>query len=158
MQSPPEVDPIEGAMQDLRKVVKAVEAYSRAVEARFGVTGPQLWATWVLGKGEPLSLKELAAQMHLSPSTLVGVVDRLAAKGLVSRAQDPVDRRRIRLTLTEAGRALCAQAPDPAQGRMVQGLQGLDPADLVGLRRGLAHLVNALEADRFEARFFFADG
>lgn len=149
---------IEGIMQDLRKMVKAVEAYSRTVETRFGVTGPQLWAIWELGKDSPLALKDLASRMHMSPSTLVGVVDRLMAKGLVHRAQDPLDRRRIRLTLTEAGRAMCDQAPDPAQGKLIQGLQDLEPQAREGFRLGLAYLVKVMEADQLEARFFFAEG
>ena len=35
----------------LRRIVKALETYSRAVQREFGLTGPQLWAVQVLTRG-----------------------------------------------------------------------------------------------------------
>ena len=148
---------IESVMQNLRKMVKSVEAYSRTVEAGFGVTGPQLWAIWELGKNAPLSLKDLAERMHMGPSTLVGVIDRLIAKGLVRREQDAVDRRRVCLSLTATGSAMWAKAPNPAQGKLIKGLQDMDPKELKAFERGMSYLVKVMEADQLEARFFFAE-
>lgn len=144
-------------MQNLRRIFKEVESYSRAVETRFGVTGPQLWALWELGKSTPLSLKDLAARMHLTPSTVVGVVDRLVAKGLVNREQDPVDRRRVCLSLSVQGQNLVAEAPNPAQGKLIQGLQTLNSEQLQELSKGLEVLVEVMEADQFEVPFFFSE-
>ncbi len=154
--SPP-IDPIHEAMQDLRRLVRAIEGYSRSVENRFGLTGPQLWALWELGRASPLSLKELAERMHLSSSTLVGVIDRLVAKGLVTREQDSGDRRRIRLGLTPAGTSLWKEAPHPAQGQLIEGLRTLEPAQMGELGRSLKILVRAMEAEGMEARFFFSE-
>jgi len=105
---------IQECMQSLRRIVKAMEDYSHSVEKRFDLTGPQLWALWELGRSGPLALKDLAARMHLEPSTVVGVVDRLVAKDLLVRNPDPGDRRRISLTPTEKGHGVLAAAPHPA--------------------------------------------
>lgn len=152
-----EATEIEGVMQNLRKVVKALEAYSRVVETRFGLTGPQLWVIWELGRHAPLALKDLAARMHMSPSTLVGVIDRLLAKGLVRREQDPEDRRRVCLSLSPEGLLLWAKAPDPAQGRLIQGLKEMPAKERSAFHHGLEHLVKAMDADQLEARFFFSE-
>jgi DNA-binding MarR family transcriptional regulator len=148
---------IEDSMQNLRRIFKAVESYSRTVETKFGMTGPQLWALWELGRTSPLSLKDLAASMHLSPSTVVGVIDRLIAKDLVTREPDQADRRRVCLSLSSKGRELLDQAPNPAQDQLIKGLKSLDPGQLKTLSRSLESLVKTMAADKLEAPFFFAE-
>ncbi|MBI3130940.1 MAG: MarR family transcriptional regulator [Acidobacteria bacterium] len=143
-------------MNHLRRIVQALELYSKEVEANFGLTGPQLWALWELGQGGPMALKELAARMHLHPSTVVGVVDRLSAKNLVVRAEDPLDRRRVRVSLTAKGKTTLRKAPHPAQGRLVHGLRSMSSRQLSSLHRSLGRLVQIMEADDLEARFFFS--
>lgn len=155
--SPSHPDLVQDVMQDLRKLVRALEGYSRSAEQRFGLTGPQLWALWELGREDALSLKALAARMRLSSSTLVGVIDRLVDKGYVTRVQDPEDRRRVCLGLTVKGKRLRLGAPDPAQGRMIEGFDRLSTQDLRAFRRYLGVLLAAMEADQIEARFFFSE-
>ena len=144
-------------MQNLRRIVRALQEYSSSVERQFGLTGPQLWALWELNRGGALSLKDLAARMHLDPSTVTGVVDRLQRKGLMARDPDPEDRRRVVLGLTDAGRATLKSAPHPAQGRLLHALHGMTPAEVARLNGTLRRLVKVMEADRLEVKFFFAE-
>ncbi len=147
---------IDEVFQHLRRIVKALEVFSKEVDARFGLTAPQLWALWELGKEGPLALKDLSARLHVHPSTMVGVVDRLEAKGLVARKPDPVDRRRVRLSLTAAGRALRKKAPHPAQGRLRAALEDMPEKQIQDMHRALQTLVKSMEAENVEATFFFA--
>jgi DNA-binding MarR family transcriptional regulator len=71
-----------------------------------GLTAPRLSALSVLVFGGPRSLGELAAAEQVRPPTMSRIVDALAAAGLVSRDPNPTDRRGVRITATEAGRAL----------------------------------------------------
>lgn len=148
---------IRACMQNLRRIVKALEGYSREVEKRFDLTGPQLWALWELGHTGPQPLKDLAARMHLDPSTVVGVVDRLSAKGMVTRKPDAVDRRRVSLTLAPKGAELLKAAPHPAQGHLLAGLESMDRSRVESLHESLKLLVTVLEADKIKAPFFFAE-
>lgn len=152
-----ETDLIEDVMQNLRRIFKAVESYSRSVESRFGVTGPQLWALWELNRSAPLALKELAARMHLSPSTVVGVVDRLIAKELVVREADQADRRRVCLSLTRRAKSVMKKAPNPAQDQLIKGLKQLNPQQLETLSRSLTSLAQTMDADKINAPFFFSE-
>ena len=79
----------EEAVQSLRRIVKALHDYSTSVEQQIGLTGPQLWALWELGRAGSLSLKALSARMHLDPSTVTGVVDRLQRRNLLVRYPIP---------------------------------------------------------------------
>ena len=152
----PKTQLIEDVMRQLRRMVKALHAYSSEVEARFGLTGPQLWALWTIQQQGPAGLKDLAQAMHLHPSTVVGVVDRLESKRLLLRKPDPTDGRRVRIVLTAAGRRMVAQAPHPAQGHLLAGLDRLDRQNVEVLRGTLDTLVQVLEAGNLEAPFFFA--
>ena len=147
---------IQDCMQNLRRIVRALEDYSQGVEKRFGLTGPQLWALWELGRGGPSALKDLATRMKLDSSTVVGVVDRLEAKGLVQRSPNPQDRRRISLAPTRKGEEILAAAPHPAQGHLLAGLEGMERGRVENLHQALSTLVSVLEAESLEAPFFFA--
>lgn len=48
---------------------------------------------------------DLARVWQVTPAVITGIVDRLEGHGLVRREPDPDDRRRLRLALTESGRA-----------------------------------------------------
>ncbi|MDR3673084.1 MAG: MarR family transcriptional regulator [Holophaga sp.] len=152
----PQQELIQVCMQNLRRIVKALENYSRMVEKRFELTGPQLWALWELGRSGPCALKDLAVRMKLDSSTVVGVVDRLVVKGLVVRNPDPQDRRRISLAITAKAGQILAAAPHPAQGHLLAGLEAMELEKVESLNEALATLVKVLEAEHLEASFFFA--
>jgi MarR family transcriptional regulator, lower aerobic nicotinate degradation pathway regulator len=52
------------------------------------------------------SQQQLADSLDFDKSDLVGRIDRLEQRGLVTRSQDPADRRRNLVKLTRRGRAL----------------------------------------------------
>ena len=57
----------------------------------------------------PVRLSELNRHVLLSQPALSRLVDRLAERGLVERQTDPADGRGVRLSLTDAGRAMQRQ-------------------------------------------------
>lgn len=54
----------------------------------------------------PPAVGDLAERLLVLHQSAVGLVDRCARAGLVRRHRDPVDRRRVRVALTPAGRRL----------------------------------------------------
>ena len=80
---------------------------------------------------EPVRMSELNRHVLLSQPALSRLVDRLADRGLVERCSDPADGRGIRLSLTEAGRAVQRQVGrQHARGVARAMTAGLDPAEL----------------------------
>lgn len=103
---------------DVERVVDAVLHASRALVAVAArslasvadeVTLPQYRALVVLAAHGPQSLAELATYLGVNPSTATRMSDRLVAKGLVRRRTASDDRRKIRLALSESGRAVVAE-------------------------------------------------
>lgn len=79
------------------------------------MTGMNLGINWMqysllraLSRGSFTS-SELSKKFVLDPSTLVPVIDALERKGYVVRGKDPNDRRRVPLSLTDAGSAVLSQ-------------------------------------------------
>ena len=60
----------------------------------------------VLSRQQGINQVKLAEMLEIQPMTLVRQIDRLEALGLVTRSQDPDDRRASRLVLTEAAQPL----------------------------------------------------
>ena len=84
------------------------EIEQRFAQVDIDLKAVQYWVLRIMGTYE-LTLADLSRKMLLDPSSLVPVVDTLERKGLIKRDQDPHDRRRTPLTLTQAGTDLLAQ-------------------------------------------------
>jgi DNA-binding MarR family transcriptional regulator len=83
---------------------------------------------------KPINLSELNRHVLLSQPALSRLVDRLAERGLVERCADPADGRGVRLSLTEAGRAVQRQiGRQHARGVARAMTAGLSPGELVQL-------------------------
>ncbi|MGE5190341.1 MAG: MarR family winged helix-turn-helix transcriptional regulator [Gemmatimonadota bacterium] len=153
----PEGSPEVGAvLDDLRRVFQVVHGYSKRAERVGGLTGPQLWAVKVIAESAPVRVSDLARRMYLHPSTVVGILDRLEARGIVSRTRSREDRRVVTVALTRKGRNIVAKVPEIAQGLLLTGLEGLSPRDLKSVAAGLRVLVAILGAHRMPPQLLFS--
>ncbi len=133
-------------IDNLRRVFQAINEYSKTAEKTTGLTGPQLWAVKLLACTSPLRVSDLARLMYLHSATVVGIIDRLEAKGLVSRTRSTEDRRSIELHLTELGQAIAAQAPEVAQALLIKGLDTLSDEQFHQVEEGMKLVVQLLGA------------
>lgn len=141
-------DQIPQIIDDLRRIFQAINEYSRSAEKETELTGPQLWALKILAATAPLRVSELARQMYLSPATVVGILDRLEAKKLVTRERCKEDRRAVDLCLTEIGQEVVAKAPEVAQVMLVKGLEALSEAQFSQICEGMQLMVRILGAEQ----------
>ena len=74
--------------------------------AELDLTGRQLLVLTFTGAEAHLSQQELSVRLGLDPTIVVGLVDELEGRGLVTRERDPEDRRRHRLGITAKGRKI----------------------------------------------------
>ena len=99
----------------------------------------------------PQSIGELAARLHLAlptASLLVGDLDRA---GLVERAEDPADRRRTIVRMTEDHRDACVEFLDRRVAPVRRTLARLKPAERRAFVRGLQVLVEEFSSVAGEA-------
>jgi len=141
----PEDPTLVGVLDSIRYVVRTLRISGRAAEQSVGVSGAQLYVLQQLARSPAQSLNELAERTLTHQSSVSVVVSRLVSRRLVTRTVSPEDGRRVVLSLTPAGRALLARAPEAAQARVVEGLRELSPRDARALARGLRALVDVME-------------
>jgi DNA-binding MarR family transcriptional regulator len=63
----------------------------------------QLRVLLILSFSDGMAGRELAGALGVGLAAVTGIANRLSARGLVRRAEDPVDRGVRRVYLTEAG-------------------------------------------------------
>lgn len=138
-------------VQALRRIIRAVDLHSRKLSARHQITGPQLVCLLSIGESAPITLSELARTIHLSPSTVLGIVDRLEVKGLARRERDLKDRRLVRISLTGPGRDLVANAPSPLQDTLAHAMSQLPAEQQATIARSLERIVELMEVRDIDA-------
>ena len=84
-------------------LVDHLRARIGCVAAELGLTPQQ--AVLLRYLDQPRTMGELATVLACDRSNVTGLVDRLAARGLVERVSDPRDRRVKHLLLTDEGKA-----------------------------------------------------
>lgn len=131
------VDAILAAMHLLVGIALA------SVDGVEDLTLPQYRALVVVDAQPRLSLRDLAAEAGVHPSTATRLVDRLVSKRLVARRQSTDDRRVVELSLTPRGRAV-VEAVAAARRQAVSRVLDQLPGEVVGrLAEDLATFVRA---------------
>lgn len=110
---------------------------------QLGITYPQYLVLHTLWEEDGRSIGAIAERLSLEPSTVTPLVKRLEANGIVTRAKDPQDDRRVRITLSERGHALredCACLGEALLAKAGMSLQELGAlnAKVKALRAALA--------------------
>ena len=153
--SPPAVIPETSydlkILQSLRRIIRAVDLHSRKLSMQHQITGPQLACLLVVNSHGPLTVSSLARQVYLSPSTIVGILDRLEQKALVLRRRSSHDRRVVNIEITQAGRNLVCSAPSPLQETLAKALQNLPEEEQVSITKALEKIVALMEAQDIDA-------
>ncbi len=130
------------AIRAWTRLDQAITGFNRVLAQEYGVTGAQLAVLRLVGEwaGEgTVSLGDMRERLVMHPATLGQLLDRLAARRLVSIDPDPADRRRRLVGLTGAGRRLVDRAPvaGPVRLRYVD----VDPVRLQRLAAALEDAV-----------------
>ncbi len=99
-----DLDPLLEATRTINAII--VRSLATADEE---LTVPQLRVLVILTGLRGASLSEVADDLGVNPSNASRTCDQLVRRGLVDRAADPTDRRRLALTLAPDGRRLLQQ-------------------------------------------------
>lgn len=135
----------------IRRVIRSVDKYSRKINTELGLTTPQLLCLDALGKNEHIITKELAQKVNLSESTVIGIVDRLEAKQYLVRERSKEDRRKVYLSLTDAGRGILDSTPSLLQDKLSLALSELENDRLETITSSLEQVVEMMDAENLDA-------
>jgi MarR family transcriptional regulator, organic hydroperoxide resistance regulator len=109
-------------------------------EERSGLTGPQIAVMTHLATSGPSTVTDLARTLHLSHSTTSGIVDRLQARGFVTRDRDERDRRVTRVSVTGPVTDYVRRLRSGPFGRLARAMAEAPERDRRAVLDGLATL------------------
>jgi DNA-binding MarR family transcriptional regulator len=129
-----------------RRVNRSLRQSNQDAWMQLTLTVPQVKSLFFITNHGSSNFKNLAVALKVSQSNLTGVIDRLVEQELVSRAENPEDRRMMSLTATDRGEALVSDLRDRRISHLSKALSELSPRDLSTISRGLALLARVTEA------------
>lgn len=138
-------------LQSLRRIIRAIDIYSRKLKASYQLTAPQLICLLIIVEDGPLNTTSLSKKVFLNPSTIVGILDRLEARKLIIRNRDEKDRRIVNVSATEDGIKISQTAPSPLQDNLAESLKKLPELEQATIALSLERVVDLMEAKQLDA-------
>lgn len=133
-------------LQSIRRIAQCIGQHSKRLSSTHNITAPQLVALMAIAQLGQVTLRAIGRAIQLSPSTVVGIVDRLEEKGLVRRERDTKDRRNVFVSVTVAGQLVVANAPSALPEGFSVALGALPEPDRQTLMVALEQLALMLES------------
>src|SRR5580700_3770609 len=128
------------------KAMRALTRYAAAGIEGTGLGDSDFRVLEVLLHKGPLPVNTIGPIVDLTPGSISIGVDRLVAKGLVSRVESSEDRRVRIVTLSSRGRDLIVTAFRKHAGQMKRVFSELSPEELRGLEVALKKVGKRAEA------------
>ncbi len=133
-------------LRAVRRITRAVALHSRQLSACSHITGPQLVCLRTVIEKGPMTATAISREVHVSASTVVGILDRLEDKGLIVRERGRADRRIVFVSATDAGRDLARDTPSPLQQKLAEALQALPELEQATITLSLERVVGLIES------------
>jgi len=141
---------------DKTKLIEEIIQLQQQIGHAKGQYIPEAWLDLSLTIGQLKSLffidfegstnfKKLATALGVTPPNVTGIVDHLVERGLVSREENPEDRRMLLLKITDKGEALLAKLRESRITHMSDILSQLSLEELSALAKGLSALASSDE-------------
>jgi len=108
--------------------------------AELNITMPQIVCLHILRHGGPRSVGAISTALSLSASATSHLVDRLFERGMVSRVEDPADRRQKLISLTPSGHETVERLAAARTEQIGAAVADIDPE----LRARLTDLVDLI--------------
>ena len=137
--------PVLDFMRLMWAINHGLDRASRGMQAKFGVTGPQRLVLRIVGNFPGLSAGDLARTLHVHPSTLTGILQRLEARGLLRRLTDPSDARRVQLEITAKGKRLTVPSVGTVESAIKRLMSTWTDSELSVTRRTLTAIAGELD-------------
>ena len=134
-------------LRQLIRCTQAFERFSGAHVKTMGLTESQFDVIATLGNTDGMTCKELGERTLITKGTLTGVLDRMEARGLVTRRTDSEDARRTYIALTRKGNILFAEVFPAHVAHLQRAFDRLSSGELSHLRVGLSTLREAFEKE-----------
>jgi DNA-binding MarR family transcriptional regulator len=131
---------LEATAMALRRVMAVFKGRFARSLGEHDLTFPQWMVLKSLDKSGELTVRDLAEACSVTPANVTGIVDRLAAAGLVERERGVEDRRVVNVGLTKLGESKLRDLADLASDSLADLFEGWTSAEMAELRELLGRI------------------
>lgn len=146
------------ALIAIRQIQRKTEQAARKLAETEGLTPSQLKVLQMLTEYPEISVGWISQQTHLKNATITSLIDKLEARGFVSRRRCDEDRRRVWIRLLPAGKAALDTSPDLLQEIFEKRFEELPDWQKAMLVSSLELVTKLLDAEDIDAAPFLAVG
>jgi len=111
-----------------------------------GLRVPEWRVLGCLVDNDGLMITRLAKLSLMEQSRMTRIVDQMHGRGLLTRTEDPQDKRRVRIGLTDEGRRVAQELVTQAKAHEARLLSTLADTDAARIKSVLATLLDVLES------------
>lgn len=129
-----------------RQLGRMIGQHAPSVWIDSGLTITQLRSLFLIVNKGSTNFRKLAEALGVTPSNVTGIIDRLEEQALVSRTQNPDDRREMALQATDKGKSLVFSLRETEIKQMTRILSLLSLEELAYLANGLSAFVKAAQS------------
>lgn len=141
----------EELLVSLRKVIRAIDLYSRKLNKETGLTSPQLIVLQEIAAYDGLMVKDIAEHINLSSATVTSILDRLESRKFVIRERSEIDKRKVGLHLTELGSQMIKDAPMPLQDHFINRFEKLEEWEQTQMLSTMQRISKMMDAEDLDA-------
>ena len=141
-------DMVNEIIEMQHRVFRAMGKNEPKVWMELSLTLAQLKCLHFIYFGGTTNLIKLAKALNVTPPNITVIVNRLVTQGLVSREENPEDRRAYILTMTKKGTDLIEGLRESGVKRIVGILNKLSSKELAALQTGFKALAREAENQR----------
>ncbi|MBA3826810.1 MAG: MarR family transcriptional regulator [Ktedonobacterales bacterium] len=142
---------VETAFNAQRLLSRTLHAMNAPEWQTVDLTMPQMKALMILDTDGALSIGELACRLNFGKPAMSILVEKLVQGGYLQRADDPEDRRRAIVRVSEKGADIVATLLRGTHTKLRHYLSQMEHADLVALVQGLGAMVAMITRDMPES-------
>lgn len=135
----------------LRRIMRATSLHSRKLGKSMGLTVPQLVVIRAIGNEGLPTASDVARAVSLSQATVTTILNRLEERNLLTRERSTQDRRRVKLQLTDAGKAVYRDAPLPLQDTFSGRFEALPHWEQHQIVAALTRVAEMMDAEDIDA-------
>lgn len=135
----------------LRRINKATDMSAKRLAKDSGLTTPQLLVMQSISSASLMTVGDIAREINLTQATTTSIVNGLERKDLLEKRRDEIDKRRVIVTPTTAGRQLLQRAPTTLQALLEPKFNALEPWEQSFVVAALQRLATLMDAEDIDA-------
>jgi DNA-binding MarR family transcriptional regulator len=136
--------------KQVRKMERCAQHYSRELQEKHGITGPQLGVLRHIAQNSHTTLTELASTLQLHITTVDSFIERLHKRKLIRKRRGRDDKRSVEISISAAGEKILRAAPIGGFMKLNDNLEKLPEKELQKIYDALEKLVELYGATDIE--------